>query len=174
MCEGFVQRGPHCVPLGLHFLSFDCGLVLFFSTSVLMPFNNTKRANFLCIFPSVLLLTPLCCKRPPHCSVFSFRGFRVLCSVYKAFGSRQNGWHGSVPPIYCLSVSFSTDSLFLSILFLLSSLHSLHGAPGGAIQCHRLHQAGRSSSLSSHPRCGQTNLKHFMNRFPETVEIVVY
>lgn len=71
-----------------------------------MPFNNTNRALSLCIFPSVLLLILLCCKHPPHCSVFSFRGFRVLCSVYKAFGSRQNGWHGSVPPIYCLSVFF--------------------------------------------------------------------
>lgn len=75
---------------------------------------------------------------------------------------------------FIVFLSFSTDSLFLSILFRLSSTHSLHGAPGGAIQCHRLHQAGRSSCLGSHPRCRQTNFKHFMNRFPETVEIVVY
>lgn len=137
-----------------------------------MPFKNTKRAIPLCVFPSVLLLTPLCCNHPPYCSVLSFRGFRVLCSVYKAFGSRQNGWHGSAPPIYCLS--FSTDSLFLSSLFILPSMHSLHGAPGGAIQCHRLHQAGCSGCLGPHPRCGQTDLKHFMNGFPETVKIVVY
>lgn len=81
-----------------------------------MPFKNTNKAIFLCIFPSVLLLTPLCCKHPAYCSVFSFRGFRVFCSVYKAFGSRQNGWHGSVPPIYCLTVFFPPTPLFLYIL----------------------------------------------------------
>lgn len=40
------------------------------------------------------------------CVCFFIRGFTVLCSGYKAFGSRQIGWHGSAPPIYCISDFF--------------------------------------------------------------------